>query len=66
MSHESDAAIVSMRWRIGRNVGRTVYAIVGDTPSDNDILIGMMDSTSIAAVAVLAHNNQLEQSGVVG
>jgi hypothetical protein len=52
--------IAIMKWRIGRKLGRTIYAIVGDRPSDDDICIGMMDSESIAAVAVLAHNNTIQ------
>jgi hypothetical protein len=51
--------IVLMRWRIGRKVGRTIYAMVGSQPSDDDILIGMMDHENIAAIAVHNHNNSL-------
>lgn len=46
-------------WRVGRKVGRTIYAMVGDEPSDDDVLIGMMDSVELAALAVGAHNVQL-------
>jgi hypothetical protein len=49
------------RWRVGRKVGRTIYAIVGDEPSDHDALIGMMDSKPLAAEVVWAHNQKLER-----
>lgn len=47
---------LEMEWRTGRKVGRTVYAIIGSTPSDRDVLIGVMDTASIAAHVVRAHN----------
>lgn len=58
--------IVSMNWRTGRKLGRTIYAMIDKEPSDNDILIGMMDHESIAAIAVLNHNNQLVSHSGVG
>lgn len=62
--------IVLMNWRIGRKVGRTIYAMVGDEPSDDDILIGMMDDKMIAVIAVLNHNQllaiQLKSDGAAG
>jgi hypothetical protein len=48
------------RWRTGRKVGRTIYAMLGDEPSDRDVLIGMMDRPAIAAEAVDAHNAKLD------
>lgn len=48
-------------WRAGRKVGRTIYAMVGDTPSDDDELIGMMDTQEIALAAVYAHNRVLRE-----
>lgn len=47
---------VGRPWRTGRRVGRTVYAMAGDTPSDDDALIGLMDTRSLAQAAVTAHN----------
>lgn len=44
------------RWRTGRKVGRTLYAQLGPEPSDDDPLIGVMDTTELAAEAVAAHN----------
>lgn len=43
-------------WRCGRKVGRTIYAQTGDEPSDDDLLIGVMDSLELALAAVEAHN----------
>lgn len=46
-------------WRVGRKVGRTIYAQVGALPSDNDPLIGLMDTFELAHEAVNAHNHAL-------
>lgn len=46
-------------WRVGRKVGRTIYAQVGPEPSDDDVLIGMMDTEPLARCAVDAHNASL-------
>jgi hypothetical protein len=43
-------------WRVGRKVGRTIYAMVGPEPSDDDVLIGVMDTRPLAERAVAAHN----------
>jgi len=43
-----------MRWRTGRKVLRTVYARLGDTPSDGDPLIGVMDTPELAKLAAAA------------
>lgn len=40
-------------WRVGRSVGRTIYAIIGP---DRDVLIGVLDSKFLAEAAVYAHN----------
>lgn len=49
-------------WRVGRKVGRTVYAMVDNRPSDDDVLIGLMDTAELARAAVLAHNTVLRRS----
>ncbi len=46
-------------WRTGRKVGRTIYAKVGGSTPDEDALIGMMDTSGLAAVVVEAHNERL-------
>jgi len=43
-------------WRTGRKVGRTIYAVTGQEPSDDDVLIGMMDTPELAAETCAAHN----------
>lgn len=47
-------------WRVGRKVGRTIYAMVGPEPSDDDELIGVMDNRTVAARCVEDHNRSLE------
>ena len=44
------------RWRTGRKLGRTIYAQPGPEASDEDPLIGLMDTPELAAAAVEAHN----------
>jgi hypothetical protein len=34
--------------RPGRTVGRTLYSMVGDRPSDDDVLVGMVDTPELA------------------
>jgi hypothetical protein len=43
-------------WRVGRSVGRTIYHMVGDKASKQDVLIGVMDTPELAAKAVEAVN----------
>ncbi len=45
-----------MTWRTGRKVGRTLYLQLGSDPSDNDVLIGVMDQPDYAAIVVEAVN----------
>lgn len=52
-----------MTWRVGRKVGRTIYHQLGDQPSTDDLLIGVMDTPRLAEQAVAAVN--LYQAGVV-
>lgn len=40
--------------RTGRSVGRTIYRQVGDEPSKDDVLIGVMDTPELAAMVVAA------------
>lgn len=48
-----------LTWRVGRENGCEVYAQVGSQPSDDDVLIGTMQTSSIAVEAVDAHNTVL-------
>jgi hypothetical protein len=50
---------LTMPWRTGRKVGRTIYAQTGDEASDHDTLIGIMDTRKLAQAAVDAHNATL-------
>lgn len=53
----NDNAHVTMReWRVGRKLGRTVYAVVDTNEPDNDELIGMMDTRELALRVVMDHN----------
>lgn len=47
-------------WRVGRHLGRTVYAMLGDEPSDDDPVLGMLDTPELAAEACAGHNALLE------
>jgi hypothetical protein len=47
-------------WRVGRKVGRTIYRQIAVEPSDNDELIGVMDTPELAALVVAAVNNREE------
>lgn len=53
--------LVRRRWRVGRRVGRTVYAQVGPEPSDDDPLLGVMDTPALAEACVRDHNAVLDR-----
>lgn len=55
-----------MHWRTGRKVGRTIYAQVDAEPSDNDVLIGVMDEAELASEVVATHNAVLDAWFVIG
>lgn len=61
MEAQSNASLdpAKLPWRVGRKVGRTVYAQIGAEASDDDILIGLFDTEELAAKAVQAHNQAL-------
>jgi hypothetical protein len=61
LTEESYELMLSRPWRVGRKVGRTIYAQVGDGPSDADPMIGCMDTRTLAQEVVDAHNARLEQ-----
>jgi hypothetical protein len=49
--------LVAMPWRVGTQVGRTIYACPpGSHYRHGEVLIGMMDSVELAREAVDAHN----------
>ena len=45
-----------MTWRVGRQIGRTIYLQEGDDPCTCDTLIGVMDTPDLAALVVKAVN----------
>jgi hypothetical protein len=45
-------------WRTGRKIGRTIYLMVGEVPSDDDVLIGVMDTPQLARQAVVSVNHR--------
>jgi hypothetical protein len=51
--------VLTLPWRIGRKLGRTIYAVVGDGPSDDDILLGLVDDMLVAELIVDTHNAML-------
>lgn len=53
-------------WRPGRKVGRTIYAQQGQTASDEDVLIGVMDTEWYAEITCRDHNIALGFEGVAG
>lgn len=53
-----DMPSVDLPWRVGRKLGRTVYVVVGDEPSD-DVCIGILDTSLFARHVVEAHNAAL-------
>jgi hypothetical protein len=55
---------LSLPWRVGRHVGRTIYAQAGDEASrETDVLIGVMDTVELAAEACRAYNERLRGAG---
>lgn len=48
-------------WRVGRKLGRTIYAQLGPEPSADDPLLGTLDSPELAAEAVRCHNHLLKE-----
>jgi hypothetical protein len=51
-----------MRLRTGRKVGRTLYLQISDVPSDDDILVGIVETRSLAELIV----EDVNESGGVG
>ena len=49
----------SLPWRQGRRVGRHLYAQLGPEPSDDDPVIGTLDTAELARAACQGHNDAL-------
>jgi len=58
-SHLPMPDVLLLPWRIGRKLGRTLYAVIGDEPADNDILLGLLDDELVAKLIVDTHNEAL-------
>lgn len=53
-------------WRTDLRLGRSIYALLSndpDEPSEQDPLIGVMESTSLAEDVVNTHNAVLQRYG---
>lgn len=60
MPPELDARwVLSKRWRVGRKLGRTLYAQIGAEPGLEDVVLGMVDDARIAQAICDEHNAQL-------
>lgn len=49
-------------WRTDRRNPRVVYAVIGDEASDDDVMIGSLDTGGLAQRAVDDHNYTLVQT----
>jgi hypothetical protein len=58
--------LTGLPWRQGRHVGRHLYAQLGPEPSDDDPVIGALDTAELAAEACEAHNERLAARGTDG
>lgn len=54
--------VLKLRWRVGRKLGRTLYAMLNEEPTDNDILLGMVDDWDVALHIVTEHNKTLDDA----
>ena len=48
--------VTRVLWRTGRKNGHTIYAQLGENPSDSDPFLGSLLTPEAAAEAVRAHN----------
>lgn len=48
------ATTYTVKWRVGKKLGRTIYAITGD--DHGDVLLGMMETRALAEYIVERHN----------
>lgn len=57
----SPSDILLSQWRVGRKLGRSIYAMkIDGRPRDDDEFIGIVDSLALAQHIVDAHNHILE------
>ena len=55
----AEVFVLGRPWHTDRVSGRAVQAQLGDAPSDNEPVIGMMDTPVFAAHVVKLHNEGL-------
>ena len=53
------ADLTNLPWRQGRHQGRHIYAQRGPVPSDDDPVVGTLDTDMLAAEACESHNEAL-------
>lgn len=51
--------LITLPWRQGRHQGRHVYAQLGPSPSDDDPVVGTLDTAELAGEACESHNAAL-------
>lgn len=51
---------ISRRWRVGGQVGRTIYVDHGDGEKDPLLLFGLVDTPEIAEHIVALHNAHID------
>ncbi len=47
-------------WRVGRSLGRTIYAMVG-YDREADVFVGIMETRELAAAVVKTHNEAIQE-----
>lgn len=58
----TEPGILAVPWRVGRRLGRTLYAETGGDNRDADVVLGMVDSAELATHIVTVHNASLTYS----
>lgn len=53
--------VTKLPWRVGRSLGRTVYAQVSEDPTKSDMFLGIFDSKGAAQYVVDLHNKSLRE-----
>lgn len=61
-----DVDYYGYEWRQGRRVGRCIHAMTAPVPSEEDVLIGVMDSPHLSQHIVEIHNAALRLHTVYG
>lgn len=53
--------VIGKRWRVGRKLGRTIYAQIGAEPALEDVVLGVLDDARIAQAICDEHNAALDE-----